>query len=92
MEDDGGAAGQRVLAGLTVVVTGSLEGFSREEAAEAIASRGGRAASSVSAKTDFVVVGANAGSKASRAESLGVRTLDEAGFVALLAGGPAAVV
>ena len=91
MEDDGGAAGNRVLAGLTIVVTGSLEGFSREEAAEAIASRGGRAASSVSSKTDFVVVGASAGSKAARAEELGVPVLDEAAFVALLAGGRGAV-
>jgi DNA ligase (NAD+) len=90
-EDDGGVAGKRVLAGLTVVVTGSLEGFSRDEAAEAIASRGGRASSSVSAKTDFVVVGANAGSKAAKAGEFGVRILDEEGFVALLAGGPGAV-
>ncbi len=90
MQEDGGAAGERVLAGLTIVVTGSLEGFSREEAAEAIASRGGRASSSVSAKTDFVVVGANAGSKAAKAEALGVPVLDEALFVALLADGPAA--
>ena len=88
--DEGGATGERTLAGLTLVVTGSLEGFSREEAAEAIASRGGRASSSVSAKTDFVVVGANAGSKAARAEELGVPILDEAAFVALLAAGPGA--
>ncbi|HEX7589551.1 MAG TPA: NAD-dependent DNA ligase LigA [Demequinaceae bacterium] len=91
MEDDGGAEGERVLAGLTIVVTGSLEGFSREEAAEAIASRGGRASSSVSAKTNFVVIGANAGSKAAKAAEFGVPTLDEEGFVVLLAGGPGAV-
>ena len=91
MNDGGGAGSDRTLAGLTVVVTGSLEGFSREEAADAIASRGGRAASSVSAKTDFVVVGVNAGSKAAKAEELGVTTLDEAAFVALLAGGQGAV-
>ncbi len=91
MKDDGGGAGDRVLAGLIIVVTGSLEGFSREEAAEAIASRGGRASSSVSAKTDFVVVGANAGSKAAKAEQFGVPLLDEDGFAALLAGGPGAV-
>ena len=89
--DDGGTNRDRTLAGLTVVVTGTLEGFSREEAAEAIASRGGRAASSVSAKTDFVVVGPGAGSKAAKAEELGVPTLDEEAFVALLAGGPAAL-
>jgi len=91
MEDEGGAAGDRMLAGLTVVVTGSLEGFSREEAAEAIVSRGGRASSSVSAKTDFVVVGANAGSKAAKAEDLGVPILVEAEFDALLKGGPEAL-
>lgn len=87
MADQGAGVGDRTLAGLTIVVTGSLEAFSREEAAEAIASRGGRASSSVSAKTDFVVVGANAGSKAAKAEELGVRTLDEQAFVALLASG-----
>ncbi len=90
MEDEVGAVSDRTLAGLTVVVTGSLEGFSREEAAEAIVSRGGRASSSVSAKTDFVVVGANAGSKAKKAEELGVPILDEAAFVALLRDGNAA--
>lgn len=77
------------LEGLTVVVTGSLEGFSRDSAKEAIISRGGKAAGSVSKKTDFVVLGANAGSKAAKAEELGLRTLDEAGFVTLLAEGPA---
>jgi DNA ligase (NAD+) len=91
MQDDGGGAGERVLVGLTIVVTGSLEGFSREEAAEAIAVRGGRASSSVSAKTDFVVIGAGAGSKAAKAEEFGVPTLDEEGFIALLADGPGAV-
>ncbi|NHB85760.1 hypothetical protein G7085_17445 [Tessaracoccus sp. HDW20] len=78
----------RTLEGLTVVVTGSLEGFSRDGAKEAILSRGGKAAGSVSRNTDFVVVGANAGSKADKAESLGLRILDEAGFRALLDGGP----
>ena len=81
----------KTLAGLTVVVTGSLSGFSRDEAKEAILSRGGKASGSVSKSTDFVVVGENAGSKAEKAEQLGVRVLDEAGFVALLAGGPEAV-
>jgi len=74
----------RTLAGRTVVVTGSLEGFSRDEAKEAILSRGGKAAGSVSKKTDFVVVGENAGSKADKAQELGVRVLDEAGFRRLL--------
>jgi DNA ligase (NAD+) len=79
------------LAGLTVVVTGGLEGFSRDGAKEAILSAGGKASGSVSKKTDYVVVGENAGSKETKARDLGLRILDEAGFVALLAGGPAAV-
>ncbi|WEV52143.1 NAD-dependent DNA ligase LigA [Bifidobacterium sp. ESL0704] len=74
----------QTLAGKTVVVTGSLEGFSRESAKEAIVERGGKAAGSVSKKTDYVVVGANAGSKASKAEELGVPMLDEAQFKTLL--------
>jgi DNA ligase (NAD+) len=81
----------RTLEGLTVVVTGSLVEFSRDSAKEAIISRGGKAAGSVSKKTDFVVVGDNAGSKAAKAEELGVPVLDEAGFVRLLEGGPDAV-
>lgn len=79
------------LAGLTVVVTGSLVGFSRDGAKEAILARGGKAAGSVSKRTDYVVVGENAGSKATKAEELGLRILDEDGFVALLAEGPAGV-
>ena len=71
---------RKTLAGLTVVVTGSLAGFSRDEAKQAIVTRGGKAAGSVSKKTDFVVVGENAGSKADKAEQLGVTILDEAGF------------
>lgn len=82
---------ERTLEGLTVVVTGSLERFSRDSAKEAIISRGGKAAGSVSKKTDYVVVGENAGSKAAKAEELGLRILDEEGFVALLEGGPEAV-
>ena len=85
-EADGGP-----LAGLTIVVTGSLQGFSRDSAKEAIISRGGKASGSVSKKTDYVVVGENAGSKADKAEELGVRVLDEDGFAALLEGGPAGV-
>ncbi len=84
--DDGGT-----VRGLTVVVTGGLERFSRDEAKEAILSRGGKAAGSVSKKTDFVVVGENAGTKETKARELGLRILDEAGFEALLAGGPDAV-
>ncbi|CAM3480244.1 NAD-dependent DNA ligase LigA [Isoptericola cucumis] len=79
------------LAGLTVVVTGSLEGFSRDGAKEAVIEAGGKASGSVSKKTDYVVVGANAGSKAAKAEELGVPVLDEAAFVQLLEGGPAAL-
>lgn len=84
MKDEMDASVARTLEGQTVVVTGSLEGFSRDETKEAILSRGGKAAGSVSRKTDWVVVGANAGSKAAKAEELGLRVLDEAQFVRLL--------
>jgi DNA ligase (NAD+) len=80
----------RHLEGLSIVVTGSLEGFSRDEAAEAIAERGGRAAGSVSKKTAFVVVGESPGSKYDKAVALKVPVLDEAGFRVLLADGPEA--
>jgi DNA ligase (NAD+) len=78
----------RNLEGLSIVVTGSLEGFSRDEAAEAIGLRGGRAASSVSKKTAFVVVGESPGSKYDKAMTLKVPVLDENGFRVLLAEGP----
>lgn len=87
MEDEAVETGPQVLAGLTVVVTGTLENFSRDGAAEAITSRGGKASGSVSKNTDFVVVGPGAGSKAAKAKELGRPILDEAGFVALLEGG-----
>lgn len=74
----------QTLTGKTVVVTGSLEGFSRDSAKEAIVIRGGKAAGSVSKKTDYVVVGANAGSKAAKAEQLGIPMLDEDAFIRLL--------
>ena len=80
LEDEGGDDGPRPLEGLTVVVTGTLEGFSRDGATEAIQARGGKAAGSVSKKTDFVVVGESPGSKADKAEQLGVPVLDEAGL------------
>ena len=83
-------AGRLAEAGLTVVVTGSLEGFSRDEAKEAILSRGGKASGSVSKKTSFVVVGDNPGSKYDKALSLKVPVLDEPGFAVLLADGPEA--
>ncbi len=88
MADAADTSAPRTLEGLTVVVTGSLENFSRDEAKEAILSRGGKASGSVSKKTDYVVVGENAGSKADSARRLGVRVLDEAGFRQLLDGGP----
>jgi DNA ligase (NAD+) len=72
------------LTGKTIVLTGSLEGFSRSEAASAVEDRGGKVGSSVSKKTDFVVVGDSPGTKYDKAVDLGVKTLDEAGFVALL--------
>ena len=81
----------RTLEGLTVVVTGSLVDFSRDSAREAILAHGGKAAGSVSKKTDYVVVGDNAGSKADKAEQLGVPILDEDGFKQLLEVGPSAV-
>ena len=84
MADERDASVARTLEGLTVVVTGSLEGFSRDQAREAILARGGKAAGSVSKSTSYVVVGENAGSKAAKAEELGVRVLDEAGFRTLL--------
>ncbi len=86
----GAGDGPRLLEGLTVVVTGSLAGWSRDAAAEAIRERGGKVTGSVSKRTDFVVVGENPGSKYDRALALGVPVLDEAGFAVLLADGPEA--
>jgi DNA ligase (NAD+) len=80
--------GPRPLEGITVVVTGSLIGFSRDEAAEAITMRGGKSSGSVSKKTDFVVVGESPGSKYEKAVTLKVPVLDEAGFNVLLTEGP----
>ena len=74
----------QTLAGLTLVVTGSLEGFTRDGVAEAIVAHGGKSSSSVSKKTDFVVVGDSPGSKADKAAELGVTVLTEAQFVRLL--------
>ena len=84
-ERSGGDA--RPLAGVTVVLTGTLPGLTRDEASEEITGRGGKVASSVSKKTDFVVAGDNAGSKYDKALSLGVPVLDEAGLQVLLADG-----
>ncbi|WP_432570650.1 NAD-dependent DNA ligase LigA [Kineococcus sp. SYSU DK005] len=91
MRDERDGSTPRTLEGLTVVVTGSLSGFTRDEAKEAVLARGGKASASVSKKTSFVVVGDAPGSKADKAEQLGVRILDEDGFRALLEGGPDAV-
>jgi DNA ligase (NAD+) len=82
--------GPKPLAGLSIVVTGSLEGYSRDEAAAAITALGGKASGSVSKKTAFVVAGESAGSKHAKAIELKVPVLDEAGFVLLLRDGPAA--
>ncbi|PYC67617.1 DNA ligase (NAD(+)) LigA [Micromonospora arborensis] len=88
MAEDAVDEGPRPLQGLTVVVTGTLAGFSRDQAAEAVQSRGGKVSGSVSKKTSFVVVGDNPGSKADKAASLKVPVLDEAGFRVLLDEGP----
>lgn len=69
------------FAGQSVVVTGTLEKFTREQAEAEIIARGGKAASSVSKNTAFVVAGANAGSKLTKAESLGVEVIDEVEFI-----------
>lgn len=75
---------KQTLQGLTIVVTGSLNDFTRDGASEAIVARGGKAASSVSSKTDYVVAGDSAGSKLDKATELGITILDEAGFKKLL--------
>jgi DNA ligase (NAD+) len=78
------------LAGVTVALTGTLKGYTRDEAAEAIQAQGGKVSGSVSKKTSFVVAGENPGSKLDKAESLGVPVLDEPGLRILLTEGPAA--
>ena len=89
MADERDESVPRTLEGLTIVATGSLQHYTRDSVKEAIISRGGKASGSVSKKTDYVVVGENAGSKAEKAEQLGVPVLDEDQFTALLQGGPA---
>ncbi|WP_035845950.1 NAD-dependent DNA ligase LigA [Kitasatospora azatica] len=81
---------ERPLDGLTVVVTGTLAGHTRDGAKEALVSRGAKVTGSVSKKTDFVVVGDNPGSKYDKAVQLGLPVLDDAGFAVLLDSGPAA--
>lgn len=91
LADDRDESTEQTLAGLTVVVTGSLQGYTRDEAKEAILARGGKAAGSVSKKTSVVIVGENAGSKETKARELGVPILTEEGFERLLAEGEAAL-
>ncbi len=88
---DPNRAAARLLAGVSVVITGTLEGMNRDEAAEAVRQAGGKVTSSVSKKTSFVVAGENAGSKYDKAMELGVPVLDEAAFQTLLTEGPEAV-
>ncbi|CAN2185964.1 Lig NAD-dependent DNA ligase (contains BRCT domain type II) [Candidatus Nanopelagicaceae bacterium] len=76
----------QTLAGLTFVVTGGLEGFTRDSIAETITAYGGKPSSSVSKKTDYVLVGSDPGSKLAKAQELGVTVIDEARFLELLAG------
>jgi DNA ligase (NAD+) len=89
--DEGPTGGPGPLEGLTVVVTGTLSDYSRDVAGEAITARGGKVTNSVSKKTSYVVVGdAPGAAKYDKARQLGVPILDEAGFEALLSGGPSA--
>ena len=88
MADERDTSVPRTLEGLTIVVTGSLTGFSRDDAKEAIVARGGKAAGSVSKKTAYVVAGDSPGSKYDKAVELGVPILDEDGFRDLLEHGP----
>ncbi|RZU49861.1 DNA ligase (NAD+) [Krasilnikovia cinnamomea] len=88
MADERTDEGPRPLEGLTVVVTGTLASHSRDQATEAVTSRGGKVSGSVSKKTAFVVVGDNPGSKYDKALALKVPVLDEDGFAVLLADGP----
>jgi DNA ligase (NAD+) len=91
MADERDTSIERTLEGMSIVVTGSLTGYSRDDAKEAIVARGGKAASSVSKKTAYVVAGDAPGSKFDKAVELGVPVLDEDGFTRLLEGGPDAV-
>jgi DNA ligase (NAD+) len=86
MELEGPPPGEGPMAGKTFVLTGTLPDLTREQASERILAAGGRVTSSVSKKTDYVVAGENAGSKLTKAESLGVPVLDEPGLLGLLDG------
>ena len=89
MEEEVSDKPAQTLEGITVVVTGTLENFTRDSAKEAIITRGGKASGSVSKKTNYVVVGENAGSKEQKARDLGLTILDEEGFTRLLETGEA---
>ncbi len=86
MENIAGEAKPQTLAGLTFVVTGGLENFTRDSIAETITAHGGKPSSSVSKKTDYVLVGSDPGSKLAKAQDLGVTIIDESRFLELLAG------
>lgn len=81
----------QTLGGATVVITGTLDGFTRESAKAAVLERGGKVAGSVSSRTAALVAGANAGSKLAKAESLGVAILDEQDFRTFLEEGPSSL-
>ena len=87
MEEERAENASQVLMGKTVVITGTLKNFSREEAKAAVENAGGKAAGSVSKKTDYVVAGEAAGSKLDKAQQLGVPVLDEEAFMRLLSTG-----
>jgi DNA ligase (NAD+) len=82
------AADSQLLAGLSFVVTGTLDGFSRNDARALIEERGGKVTGSVSGKTAALIAGASPGSKLAKAQQLGIPVLDEVAFVALLQNGP----
>ena len=86
MENVAGVAKPQTLAGLTFVVTGGLNNYTRDSIAETITAHGGKPSSSVSKKTDYVLVGSDPGSKLAKAQELGVAIIDEAAFEALLRG------
>lgn len=86
MQNVVGESKPQTLAGLTFVVTGGLENFTRDSIAEAITAHGGKPSSSVSKKTDYVLVGSDPGSKLAKAQELGITIIDEARFLELLAG------
>ena len=91
MEDEGGPRLPQILEGVTVVITGTLDGYTRDEAKAAVVDRGGKVTGSVSSRTSAVIAGANAGSKLARAEELGIPVLGDEGFADLLERGATAL-